>query len=1148
MLAAGAVLPQAQAAGNITAFPGAEGAGKYATGGRGGKVYHVTNLNDSGTGSFRDAVSGSNRIVVFDVGGTIELKSDVVVKGNITIAGQTAPGGGGITLKGYKLGMGGDNIIVRYVSSRPGEKGSGENDGWGGSNGSNSIVDHCSIGWANDEQFALYSNNMNQTVQYSIIGPSNCISTHAKGAHGFGVMFGKGQNSWHHNMIAHNISRNFRGKVVGTETMDFVNNVIYGWGYQTGYGTMGHQNYVNNYLKQSPSTKRGNHFMKADGSDRQKYKFYMEGNKLVKSDGSDYNTAMNENNWNGGIQYCALSDGSMATEELYRSNTPFAVKAADGSDASVMNGNVETADEAFETVLSYAGAGITADSRPKIDKEVMEQAKNGTGNLTGGRDFSTVTESAMLEAIEEYDIKYMDYEAYYPPKYTSKEITDSDNDGMPDEWELARGLDPNKDDAIGDYLGQGYNNIEYYINDLTVDSFPPGVVTLSQTTADLGEDYQKAKEDAAAITLSPTSISSKDELKLPSVGSVHGSRIEWVSSSSALTIKNNEITAVVRPAEANEKVTLVANVTYGDNTVKKSVGITLISTSASWTPSASNNGAAAGTRLMDGLTNMSELVTAGCTCSVNGESFTYYASGTENGGWADGAASGTAFKYTAAESGFLAAYITKFNETKSAYIIEEGANSLNDDSLASISGANGTEQMMCAPVEAGKTYYILAAGTKGRFVKIAFDKSAPPVWWRATADVAADEELMTGLYPAEAMKYVEKTGGKDIDGITFAGNLAGVTNPSDNGAAGASLKFRPPADGTVTVYYKLNSTKTFKINDAEGNVIEQCTNEDEASDYTSTTAELKGGVQYYMYVAGSKAEFYGVRFIQTGNGTQTTPKPAATNEPDTTKTPDTTSTPTVKPPEKPPVYENIWWRAAENAAAGAELMKGLSPAEAMTYKESSKKIDVESFTGCIAGSNNPSNNGETGAALHFTAENPGTLTVYYKIGNNKTFKINDSEGNIAAEYSNNSGASEYVMTTADIKENTEYRIYVDSSKAEFYGVHYVQTSEAATATDKPSATEQPGDEVITFNIMSGTTELTKLETGTVTVAVSMENPQGRTVYAAQYGADGRLLSVKAETAKESFDMTVEIAGEAQNLRMMLWNEQRGVRESVVLER
>lgn len=105
------------------AFPGADGAGKYSTGGRGGEIYHVTNLNDSGAGSFRDAVSKSGRIVVFDVGGTINLKSDVVVKSNISIMGQTAPGGAGITLRNGKIGMGGSNIIVRYISSRPGERG-----------------------------------------------------------------------------------------------------------------------------------------------------------------------------------------------------------------------------------------------------------------------------------------------------------------------------------------------------------------------------------------------------------------------------------------------------------------------------------------------------------------------------------------------------------------------------------------------------------------------------------------------------------------------------------------------------------------------------------------------------------------------------------------------------------------------------------------------------------------------------------------------------------------------------------------------------------------------------------------------------------------------------------------------------------------
>ena len=181
---------------NLPAFPGAEGGGKFATGGRGGKIYHVTNLNDSGPGSFRDAVGGSNRIVVFDVSGTIELKSDVVVKDNVTVAGQTAPGGKGITLKNYKIGLGGNNIILRFISSRPGERGTNADyDAFGGANGSNSIVDHCSIGWANDEQWGLYSNNTNQTVQWSLIGPANSFSYHSKGIHGFGIMFGKGQNS-----------------------------------------------------------------------------------------------------------------------------------------------------------------------------------------------------------------------------------------------------------------------------------------------------------------------------------------------------------------------------------------------------------------------------------------------------------------------------------------------------------------------------------------------------------------------------------------------------------------------------------------------------------------------------------------------------------------------------------------------------------------------------------------------------------------------------------------------------------------------------------------------------------------------------------------------------------------------------------------
>ncbi len=566
-----AVMPHTIALGAnpIVAFPGAEGAGRYATGGRGGSVYHVTNLNDSGAGSFRDAVSASKRIVVFDVGGTINLKSDVIVKGNITIAGQTAPGGGGITLRGGKIGMGGDNIIIRFVSSRPGENGSSECDAWGGDKGSNSIIDHCSIGWANDEQFGLYSNNQNQTVQYSLIGPSNCISYHSKGAHGFGIMLGKANNTWHHNMIAHNISRNYRGKSTGP--IDYVNNVIYNWGYQTAYGTFGQVNYVGNYFKAGLSTTGGYRYVDlSSGTDYHKFRFYLTGNKMVTSTGADYNTAMNTDNWNGfNFRETGLTKDNIGV------SAPIAVYDSQGQNATVAY-NAQTADEAFETVLNYAGAGIRADLRPRIDKQVMQEARTGTGYLTGGRDFDTLTSSDtdLNDAIAKYQIKEMNYDEYYPAAVWTKEITDADNDGMDDLWEIARGLDTSRNDATGDYLGQGYNNIEYYINDLTVNAFPKGVVTLSPETVELGDNYVKAKEASDSLNLATYTVKDKDDLKLPAKAA-NGATVTWMSTSGAIAIANNTVTSVVRDNVNPVQVTLTASVTYGDFTINRAFSVTV---------------------------------------------------------------------------------------------------------------------------------------------------------------------------------------------------------------------------------------------------------------------------------------------------------------------------------------------------------------------------------------------------------------------------------------------------------------------------------------------------------------------------------------------------------------------------------------------
>jgi hypothetical protein len=456
----------ADAAAGLLAFPGAVGGGKYATGGRGGEVYHVTNLNDSGAGSFRDAVSKSGRIVVFDVGGTIELKSAVVCQSNVTIAGQTAPGGSGITLKNYKFGMGGENIIVRYISSRPGPYNatSSGNDAWGGAAGGNSIIDHCSIGWSSDEQWGLYSKNDNYTCQYTVIGPANSWGGHDKGIHGFGIMFGRANFTFDHNLIIHNVSRNFRGKVTDQNAADFTNNIIYDWGYQTTYGTIGHINYVNNTLKAGNSTASGYHY--AQVSDNANFMLYLSGNRILNKDNTVRNGA--NDNWSA-ISYSGNKNYSSTYSATH---FPITVGGEDVSTAVT----AESAEASYDHVINFAGNGISPTKRTAIDQQCAAETKNGTGSCSGTSAYdSSVTD------LDKYHIQCgVTYS--YPAAVTKKEIVDADNDGMDDEWELARGLDPSDPtDYKGDYCGQGYMNIEYYINDLTVDSFPQGVVTLSPT-------------------------------------------------------------------------------------------------------------------------------------------------------------------------------------------------------------------------------------------------------------------------------------------------------------------------------------------------------------------------------------------------------------------------------------------------------------------------------------------------------------------------------------------------------------------------------------------------------------------------------------------------------------------------------------------
>jgi hypothetical protein len=416
------------------AFPGAEGFGKYAIGGRGGRIIAVTNLNDSGPGSFREACMAKGpRIVVFRVSGTIGLKSEVEIENPyITIAGQTAPGDG-ICLRDQMVQFKTHEVIIRYLRFRPGDESGVIHDGFSGEGGQ-AIVDHCSVSWGIDETLSI-NKAANFTVQWCMVSESLTDSIHKKGKHGYGGLWGGPGGSWHHNILAHHTSRNPRAS--GNEQsglMDFRNNVIYNWGFNSAYGgELWPRNWVNNYYKSGPATSRNvRHriFIQSDARGR----MFADGNFVFGF------PEISRNNWDGGIDF--TEDGD-ATQETLRAHEPYTVAPV----------KTQPAEEAFELVLANAGASKARDS---VDARILNEIRTGTakfGATYGGGGKGIIDSQRDVGG--------------WPKLATAPAPRDSDSDGMPDDWEKSEGLNPQyADDGSLDADGDGYTNVEEYLNSL----------------------------------------------------------------------------------------------------------------------------------------------------------------------------------------------------------------------------------------------------------------------------------------------------------------------------------------------------------------------------------------------------------------------------------------------------------------------------------------------------------------------------------------------------------------------------------------------------------------------------------------------------------------------------------------------------------
>ena len=449
----------------LPAFPGAEGAGRYTSGGRGTEavpttVFEVTTLADDGSpGTLRAAIDvpAAARTVVFRVAGTIHLTKALRISWkNTTVAGQTAPGEG-ICVADYPVTISADNIIIRYLRFRLGDRNqnigkvvdSGSDDALGAMNHSRLIIDHCSVSWSEDEAMSVYGAKADSlSVQWNLIAEPLNYSYHFEEGdkdfehHGYGGIWGGKHASFHHNLFAHCDNRTPRwdgtrhGTPVGSENCDFRNNVIYNWGANNVYGGEGgNYNIVNNYYRPGPSTRAPNQLLnpyKRPGGSALPYgKFYLRGNVL---EGRPATTA---HNWAGVV----MQDGTAADTVKAQAPIPFLI----------MPLPVETAAAAYAAVL--ADAGCTRPGRDALDRRLIDDVKRSKGrfiDVQGGYPHGTA-----------YEVS----KAAWPELAPGEAPKDQDHDGMPDAWEKAHGLNPRNPADRAARPRASYTNLELYLNE-----------------------------------------------------------------------------------------------------------------------------------------------------------------------------------------------------------------------------------------------------------------------------------------------------------------------------------------------------------------------------------------------------------------------------------------------------------------------------------------------------------------------------------------------------------------------------------------------------------------------------------------------------------------------------------------------------------